>query len=618
MRATAPPPAGNAGRLSRVISLILLAAVVCVVFAGVPRNGWVSLDDPAYVTENPKVNAGLSVAGLRWALTRPHGANWHPLTSLSHMLDVTLFGLEPAGHHAVSLLLHVLNAVLLALVLFRLSGAWWRSLLVAALFALHPLRVESVAWVSERKDVLSGLFFVLTLGTYGDWARRPTLRRWAAVVASLGLGLLAKPMLVTVPFVLVLVDVWPLGRWRAVARRPVTPGGAPARSLGGLLLEKWPLLLLAAAAAVITVIVQNQAGATANMDLLTWDRRICNALISCWRYAGKSLWPAGLCVFYPYGRDVGVGAALLSAVALAAATALALWQLRRRPWLAVGWFWYLGMLVPVLGLVQVGGQAYADRYTYLPTVGLAVIVVWTVGEVAGRSRAAGAVAAAAALAGLTALGVATARQVGVWRDTSTLFTQQLAVTGDHLVSARMAHLYLGHDLLDAGRLDLARPQLEQAVGVPVGREAQLRDSLRARPNDVEAHRALAVLLAREDRVEEAVGEYHWILQRDAGDLDALVNTAWIRATHTEAGHRDGAEAVRLAERAVTLSPEPLAVLQSTLAAAYAEAGRFAEACRAGEAAVRLARGAGERLAAARYARQLARYRHGRAYHFAEL
>jgi len=386
----------------------------------------------------------------------------------------------------------------------------------------------------------------------------------------------------------------------------------------GLVLEKWPLLLLAGAAAVVTVVVQDRAGATANMDLLTWDRRACNALISCWRYAGKSLWPSGLCAFHPYGRDLGVLAAAISAAALVAVSALALWQRRRRPWLLVGWFWYLGMLVPVLGLFQVGGQAWADRYTYLPGIGLALIVAWALGDCVGRSRPARAVAVAGALLALAALGTATARQVAVWRDTGSLFTRLLAVSGDNLVGARMAHRYLGHDLLAAGRLDLATPHLEQSLGLPVGREAALRDSLRERPDDVELHRTLASLLAREDRVEDGVRDYAWILRRDPDDLDALVNVAWIRATHTEATHRDGAEALRLARRAVALSPEPLAVLQSTLAAACAESGDFPEAIRAGEAAVRLARAAGDPLAAAGYARQLARYRRGRAYHFAEM
>ena len=621
MRRTASAPARRPpGRLARTASLLLLAVAVVAVFAGVLRHDWVRLDDPGYVFDNPHVARGLTAEGVRWSLTRPHGGNWHPLTSWSHMLDVTLFGLAPAGHHAVSLLLHVVNALLLALVLFRLTGAWWRGLLVAALFALHPLRVESVAWVSERKDVLSGLFFLLTLWAYAAWAARPSARRYGLVAASLGLGLMSKPMLVTVPFVLVLLDVWPLGRLRARGAAAAPAGaaagaGAAPRSLTGLLLEKWPLLLLAAIAAVVTYVVQSRGEATAAMEHLPLARRAGNALLSVWRYVGQSLRPVDLGVFYPYDRVLGAGGVLAAALALAAATAAALWQARRRPWLAVGWFWYLGMLVPVLGLVQVGAQAHADRYTYLPAIGLAVALVWGLGGALPRARAARGAAAAAAFVALAALGLATARQVALWRDTRTLFTHVLALTGDNLVGARTAHRFLGKALLETGETAAALPHLEASLGLPAGTEARLRDALRARPDDDAARRELAALLAREDRVEEAVGEYRRLLERDAGDLDALVNIAWMRATHREAAHRDGREAVRSAECAVVRSPEPLAVLQATLAAAYAEAGRFTAAVRAGERAVELARAAGETAEAERYERQLAHYRRGRPFHY---
>jgi len=604
---------GRGAGTTRALVLALLAAATLAAFAGVRGNGWILLDDPLYVTRDPHVARGLTLDGVRWFLLEPHGQNWHPLTSASHMLDVTLFGLAPAGHHAVNLLLHTLNAVLLALVLFRFSGAWWRSVLVAALFALHPLRVESVAWISERKDVLSGLFFLLTLAAYGRWAARPSRARYAAVVVALALGLMSKPMLVTVPFVLVLLDLWPLGRLRG---RPGTVSrGAPARSLGGLVLEKWPLFLLAAAAAVVTFVVQHRAEATATMGMLPFGRRLANAALSCWRYVGKGAWPADLSVFYPYDRALGAGRAVLAGAALVAATAAALWQSRRRPWLAVGWLWYLGMLVPVLGLLQVGGQAYADRYTYLPGIGLAIALVWTLGELAGRSRTARATAVVAALAVLAALGFATARQVARWRDTRTLFAHALAVTGDNLVGARTAHRFLGRAALDAGDAAGGAAHLEASLGLPPGTEARLRATLRAYPDSAEARRELAVTLAREDRPAEAVAEYRLLLARDAGDLDALVNVAWIRATHADPRHRDGREAVRLAECAVVRAPEPLAVLEATLAAAYAEAGRFPLAVRAGERAVALARAAGERDEAERYAGQLARYRRARPFHY---
>jgi len=413
---------------ARALSLALLATATLAAFAGVLDHDWLRLDDPGYVLENPHVNGGLTAAGLRWALTRPHGGNWHPLTSASHMLDVTLFGLAPAGHHAVNLLLHTLNAVLLALVLFRFSGAWWRSVLVAALFALHPLRVESVAWISERKDVLSGLFFLLTLAAYGRWAARPSRARYAAVVVALALGLMSKPMLVTVPFVLVLLDLWPLGRLRG---RPGTVSwGAPARSLGGLVLEKWPLFLLAAAAAAMTLRFQRAAGAVD--ATLPFGRRLANAALSCWRYVGMTLWPAGLA---PHHASVPAAplAAIAAAAAVAIVTLFALGRLRRPSPPAVGWLWYLGMLVPVLGLVQAGMQAYADRYTYLPGIGLAIAVAWPLGAWAAPARARRGLAVAVALVALAALGVATARQVPRWRDTRTLYAHALRVNGENVM-----------------------------------------------------------------------------------------------------------------------------------------------------------------------------------------
>jgi len=323
----------------RLIVLALLAGATLVTFAGVLGNQWLYYDDPHYVTDNPHVNRGWTFDGMRWFLTHPHAANWHPLTSWSHMLDVQLFGLAPAGHHATSLLLHVLNAVLAVVVLRRLTGAWWRSVLVGALFALHPLRVESVAWVSERKDVLSGLCFWLTLECYRRWAARPSAARYALVALALALGLMAKPMLVTMPFVLVLVDVWPLGRLPGVPRAPgASPVRAPARPLGGLIAEKWPLIALAAASAVVTFFVQRQAGAVASTVLLPLGRRLPNAFLSWWRYVGKSIWPSDLCVFYPFPLQIDAAAVVLAVVGLVAVSVVVVRLAKTRPYLPIGWF----------------------------------------------------------------------------------------------------------------------------------------------------------------------------------------------------------------------------------------------------------------------------------------
>ena len=624
------PAVVRAPRLSsrQWLVLALLAAATCATFAGVLRNGWVVLDDPIYVLRNPHVVRGWRLDGLLWFLSNPHGANWHPLTSWSHMLDVQLFGLAPMGHHAVNLAWHVLNAVLLAVILHRLTGAWWRSVLVAALFALHPLRVESVAWVSERKDVLSTFFLLVTVEAYRRWVARPRPGRYATMLGAFALGLMSKPMLVTLPFLLVLLDVWPLGRWagrprpsgartgtRRTAAAPGGTMGATTRSLAGLILEKWPLFVLAGASAVVTFVVQRSSGAVVPVALISLERRVCNALITCWRYPMKTLWPGGLSVFHPYGRDVGVAGAALAAAGLVAVTAAVLWQARRRPYLAVGWLWYVGTLVPVIGLVQVGGQAYAERYTYVPVIGLTIAVVWGLAAMIPRSRAGRTAAASASVVVLAGLAVATSRQVAAWRDTSTLFTQALAVAGDNLVGVRVAQGYLGRGLLESGQTRLAIPHLEAGLGLAPGFEDSLRRVLDAAPDDLETRRRLAATLVQEGRIEEAIGAYGCILLRSPDDLDALNNVAWVRATHTQAIHRDGAEAMRLAERARDVSPEPQAVLYSTLAAAYAEAGRFPEAIRAGERAVALARSAGGPSEAADYARQLRAYRAGRPFHF---
>jgi Flp pilus assembly protein TadD len=588
--ARGPRAAERAGGLSagRGLSLALLAAATLAAFAGVLRNGWILLDDPEYVVGNPHVTRGLTLDGLLWFLHVPHGGNWHPLTSASHLLDVTLFGLRPAGHHAVSLALHAANAVLLALTLRRLTGAWWRSVLVAALFALHPLRVESVAWVAERKDVLSGLLFVLTLWAYARWAERPGAARHALVVVGLALGLMAKPMLVTVPFVLVLLDVWPLGRLAGMEGAPGAGATvrAPARTLGGLLAEKWPLFLLAAVSAAVTLLVQGGSGAVVSTRLVTPGFRAANALLSYWRYVGKSFWPTGLAIFYPYDRVLDVPRVALAGLALAALTALAFRQARRRPHLLVGWLWYVGMLVPVIGLVQVGGQACADRYTYLPTIGLGIALVWLVGDLVAPSRPARIAAALVAALALTALGVATARQVALWTDSRTLLAHALAVTRDNAI----AEQGMGNALLEANDVVLAiahldrayqlepgLPDLENNLGSALGLAGRFgeaavhfRAALRTQPT-ADLHHNLAAALLGEGRVAEAIPEYESALRLDPTSYASLVQ----------------------------------------LAAACAAVGRFSDAVRAGERAYQVAKDAGQAQEVERCAQRLALYRAGK-------
>jgi len=488
---SATPPGPSAAL--QWLSLALLGLAVLAAFAGVLRNGWMLLDDPSYVTKNPYVASGLTLRGLQWFLHAPHGGNWHPLTSLSHMLDVQLFGLAPAGHHAVNLALHLLNVLLLVIVLHRLTGAWWRSLLVGALFGLHPLRAESVAWVAERKDVLSAFFFLLTLEAYRRWAARPGVRRYALVVAGLALGLMSKPMAVTLPFVLVLLDVWPLGRLRGVAPPPgASECRAPRRPIAGLLLEKWPLIVLALASAAVTFVVQRRIGAVSAVGI---GDRLGNAALSYWRYVGATLWPAALAPFYPFGQVHAAGA-LAAAAALALATALALLLVRARPAVTIGWLWYLGTLVPVIGVVQVGLQGHADRYTYIPCIGLFVAAAWGVGRVARRWVVP---VVAACVLPLALLGVATARQVALWKDTRTLFTHARQVTGESV---------LGEQAL--GNAFLADSQRTQAL-------EHLRRAVELGPDYVPALRDYGVTLAQDGQTDEADRQFRRAIELKPGD-----------------------------------------------------------------------------------------------------
>ena len=583
---------GGAPRLVRALSLAFLAAATFVAFAGVLRNGWMLLDDPLYVTQNPYVTSGPTVRGLLWFLHAPHGGNWHPLTSLSHMVDVRLFGLAPAGHHAVNLALHLLNVLLLVIVLHRLTGAWWRSLLVGALFGLHPLRVESVAWVAERKDVLSGLFFLLTLEAWRRWAARPAARRYALVVAGLALGLMSKPMLVTLPFVLVLLDVWPLGRLRG-GWRPVSGPRAGARPLAGLIAEKWPLFVLAGAVACLTFLIQRQSGAVVAAAFLGLPERVGNALLSYWRYVGMTLWPAGLSPFCPLPAAVDPWAVVAAAAGLVVVTVLALREGRERPYLAVGWFWYVGMLVPVIGLVQVGIQGHADRYTYLPVIGLLVAAVWGLSDLFAGRRRARRVAAAGAVLVLAALGVASARQVALWKDTRTLFTHARRVTGENVVVDEM----LGMVSVLEGRTEEGLALLRRGVALaPADSRAQLN--------------LAAALLALRGHDTEAAEHLRLAVRHGPASSEALNGLAWLLATSPDPAVRDGREAERLAELALKAGGDGDPSLLDTQAAAQAAAGRSGAAVATARRALDLAKRAGIDTLAAAIRGRLAAFERG--------
>ena len=470
-------PAPSPFVLGLLLCLLTLAA-----YQPVLDNAFVNYDDNLYVTSNRQVQKGLTGEGLIWAWQASVASNWHPLTVLSHMLDVELYGLNPRGHHLTSLLLHLANVWLLFEVLRRMTGAVGCSALVAGLFGVHPTHVESVAWVAERKDVLSGLFFLLTLAAWQGWGRHRTRRRYLLVVLAFACGLLAKPMLVTLPFVLLLVDVWPLGRLPFSDLSPRSLW----RGLWPLLVEKAPLFVLSAAASAVTVYTQQ--GPIASLAAVPLGSRVANALVAYAVYLGKTFWPRDLAVFYPLRLSYPLWQPVAAGFLLAAVTAWALARVRRAPWLAVGWLWFLGMLVPVIGLVQVGRQAMADRYTYLPSIGLTCAVVWGIGGIAEllRDRRASTVFAAAALLVLGVLTVATRHQVATWKDSLTLFRHALAVTEDNY----LAHLNVAIDLSSRGLREES--------------ERHFREALRLQPNLVEAQAGYGTALRRWGRPREAL------------------------------------------------------------------------------------------------------------------
>jgi len=543
-----PEPAG--GRRSLIVYLALIGATL-IVYAPVRRHGFVNFDDPQYVGENPAVAGGLTGQALRWAFTTRHAGNWHPLTWISHLLDVQLCGLDAGPHHLTSVLLHVANTALLLALLHRMTGALFRSAFTAGLFALHPLHVESVAWVAERKDVLSGLFFMLTLWAYAAYAHHPRGSRYAVVLVLFALGLMAKPMLVTLPFVLLLLDFWPLGR------------GAHPPAWRRLILEKLPLFALTVASSIVTVLVQHRAGALKGLDALPLGRRAANAAVAYVAYIGQMLWPARLAAIYPYPASLGGWAVAGAAVGLVAITVLVWRAARRHPYLPVGWLWYLGLLVPVIGLVQVGSQPMADRYTYLPLIGLFVIVAWGIPDLVARRphRDVGLRAAA----GLVLLGCAvTARgQVQHWRGSIPLWEHAVAATAGNY----RAHHNLGHALAREGMIG-------EAV-------AHYAEALRLKPDYAEAHNNLGSALADQGRTLEAIAHYAEAL-RLLPDYAEAHNNLGVALT----GQGKADEAVRHLSEALRIEPGR-AVSHGNLGVALARQGRLDEAIRHLSEAVRL-------------------------------
>lgn len=476
-------PRADAPRAALIAALLVAGSLL--LYAPVREHAFINYDDPEYVTENPHVVTGLTAENLLWAFTSPHSATWHPLTGITHMLDVEIWGLRPGPPLIENAILHALSAALLFLFFWRTTGDLGASAFVAAVFAFHPLRVESVAWVSERKDVLSTFFWMLTLHAYAGYARSPGRARYAAVLVCFALGLLAKPMLVTLPFVLLLLDLWPLGRFDLEARA----AASPAR----LLLEKLPLIALAIVVAIITFLAQRQVGAMVAFDEMGLGFRVPNAIVSYATYLWKSVWPANLAVFYPATHPVPLGQVAASAALLLAISALVAWQARPRRYLLVGWLWYLGVLVPVIGIVWVGEQARADRFTYLPQIGIAVMVAWGLPDLLRGWPPARAVLAGAATVSLAALAWATSLQLHHWRATEPLFEHALAVTErNYVIEGNLCA-----DLSQRQQNERAMPHCEEA--------------LRLRPDFAKAHVTVGAILFESGRADEAIGHYEYAL-----------------------------------------------------------------------------------------------------------
>jgi hypothetical protein len=469
--------------VAALAAAVALLAMAPFLVAGISPD-FVHFDDDANIFENAQVRQGLTPRTALWALTTTEHANWYPLRRLSHLADVSLFGLDARGHHLVSVGWHAGAAALLFLALRLMTGAAWRSFSAAGLFAVHPLQVESVAWAAERSNVLAGFLFALTLLLWARYARRPVAGRYAAALAVFALGLMAKPILVTVPLLLLVLDVWPLGR-------PGVATPAPRdRGFRRLILEKTPFLLLSLAAGAMAVIAHGQAKALTEFDKLPLGLRLGNAALSYATYIRKLLWPAGLAVYYPHpGGGLAVGAAALAGLLLAALTVVALSQARRRPWLGAGWLWFAGMLVPMSGIVQFGGHAMADRFAYLPSVGVFVALVWLAAEElpARRRPAAGRGALAGAV--LASFAAATVVQAGFWRDSETLFRHALSVTTRNDVMLNNLAGILGNSARDEEAVDL------------------LEEAARINPAYCDAHLNLGSALVRLRRYPESLAPF---------------------------------------------------------------------------------------------------------------
>jgi len=581
-----------------------VTACVCVslfvltwaVFSQTLRYDFVNYDDPHYVYQNTRITSGINFANVAWAFSHIHSENWHPLTTITHMLDCQLHGLNAGWHHFTNVLLHCLAVVLLFVALERMTGALWRSAFVSAVFAVHPLHVESVAWIAERKDVLSAVFFMVTLLAYFHYTRSPSIGRYLIVAIVFALGLMSKPMLVTLPFVLLLLDYWPLGRFDA--HRSNT-----GRQVLQLVMEKIPLIALSAVSSLITFLAQR--GAIGWTEQLPMSERITNAFVAYVVYIRQMFWPTELAVFYPHPENrLPIWEVSLALIILVGIMAAAFVLRKRAPYLVTGWLWYLGMLVPVIGLLQVGWQGHADRYTYLPQIGLYIAVTWALTDLIRSWRFQRTALSAAALIVIGALSWRGWLQTSYWRDSETLFTHALAVTSNNDVALNN----LGIIFLDKGQLDDAISKLQAAIDLrpenapahdnlakallKKGQVAEAmvhyRKFLELEPANVEARNTLGTALIQQGHIREAIDQWQEVLALQPENGNAASNLAWVFATCTDESIRDGTRAAQLGEKALRISGGKIPMIYKVLAAAYAENGRFADAIETAQRGAELA------------------------------
>ncbi|MDD5134976.1 MAG: tetratricopeptide repeat protein [Phycisphaerae bacterium] len=638
-----------------------LTLSVLSVFWQVRNFDFINYDDNTYISDNSYVFNGLNSDGVLWAFTTGHSANWHPLTWLSLMLDCQLFGADSGKIHLINLFFHIANTLLLFAVLKKMTGSLWPSAFVAAAFAIHPMHIESVAWISERKDVLSTFFLLLTLASYIGYAKRASVFRYITTLMIFAFGLMAKPMLVTLPFVLLLLDYWPMGRFGTVKKKKTD---ASQKTFGFLVLEKVPFFVLAAVSSVITFFVQRRGGAVADINILSLESRIANVFLSYARYVGKMFWPRNLAVFYPYDADSFVFWQVAICILVVLAVSFFVIRLaKKQKYLFVGWFWFVGTLVPVIGLVQTGGQSIADRYTYISYIGLFIMLAWGLSELLSKWLHRKIILAISAAIVLTAMGICTHKQIGYWKNSSTLFSRALAVTENNYI----AYTSLADDLRTRGEVAPAIEYYKKALqiapshadavlgmGCALTNEGNLtqaaeylKKSLQLKPNHALAHYNFGIVLQKQGRFAESLDSFAKAVQLDPGSAEAhnnlgnlLVlngrgyeaveqfriagglkpdwyvpanNLAWLTATRYELKDYDMNGAIGLARRACELTDYRDPAVIGTLAAAYASAGKFTEAIDTVQKAMTAADAAGQPEIKGALQYHLTFYTQGKAY-----